>query len=109
MKNKTTSNIFGLLWTCLCWLVSLDWLPEAPHIRLINIEHDDVLVKSAYRAVSTGSTVDWIEREVAFCAEQCKTKAGKEICLSFLKDHKEWKQIMKQHLCTSLTNRKDHT
>jgi len=90
--KKLWNNTGSAIWRCLNRLVSLDWFPDSPYVKIRDINHDDVLVQAAYRAVSIGSTANWVEREVALCAEQCRTKTGKEACLSFLQGYKAWKQ-----------------
>lgn len=72
-------------------LFKLDWLPKPSLVYLRDISHDEVIVKSAYRAVSTNSTANWVEGFVRQMANDCKTKNGKNCCLSFLKTHVEWK------------------
>jgi len=77
---------------CIARLVRFDWLPEPAFVQLRKISHDDVMVKSAYDAVSTGSTSDWVEEFAQKMADNCKTTNGRECCLSFLKSHVEWKR-----------------
>jgi len=91
MKNTTKSNIFWRLWACLCRLVRFDWMPEPAFVQIQNIYHDDVMVKSAYDAVKTGSTASWVEDFVRDMAKKCKTKNGRRCCEKFLSDHLEWK------------------
>jgi len=77
---------------CITRLVRFDWLPEPAFVQLRKISHDDVMVKSAYNAVSSCSTADWVEEAVRKMADNCKTKNGRECCLVFLKLHLEWQE-----------------
>ena len=85
---------------CIVRLVRFDWFPEPAFVQLQKIRHDDVMVKSAYKAVSTGSTSDWVEEFVQKMADTCKTTNGRECCLNFLKSQIEWKKSATRNQAT---------
>ena len=90
MQNdyKKVSAIRGWL----ARLVGFDWMPEPAFVHIRNIYHDDVMVKSAYNAVMTGSTASWVEDFVRDMAKNCKTENGRQCCEKFLSSHLEWKR-----------------